>query len=27
VDIYTFVVEDFIIHDTRALHSDTLFLY
>lgn len=27
MDIYTFVVEDFIIHDTRALHSDTLSLY
>lgn len=27
MDIYTFVVEDFIIHDTRALHSDTLYLY
>src|SRR5215467_7251993 len=27
VDIYTFVVENFIIHDTRALHSDTLYLY
>src|SRR5450755_297663 len=27
VDIYTFVLENFIIHDTRALHSDTLYLY
>jgi hypothetical protein len=27
MDIYTFVVEDFIIHDTRALHNDTLTLY
>jgi hypothetical protein len=27
MDIYTFVVEHFIIHDTRALHNDTLTLY
>lgn len=27
MDIYTFVVDRFIIHDTRALHSDTLYLY
>jgi hypothetical protein len=27
MDIYTFVVEDFIIHDTRARHNDTLKLY
>jgi hypothetical protein len=27
MDIYTFVVQDFIIHDTRALHNDTLTLY
>jgi hypothetical protein len=27
MDIYTFVVEDFIIHDTRSLHNDTLSLY
>jgi hypothetical protein len=26
VDVYSFVVEDFIIHDTRSLHSDTLHL-
>jgi hypothetical protein len=26
MDLYTFVVEDFIIHDTRSLHSDTLTL-
>jgi hypothetical protein len=26
VDLYSFVVEDFIIHDTRALHTDTLTL-
>jgi hypothetical protein len=26
MDLYTFTVEDFIIHDTRALHNDTLTL-
>jgi len=26
VDLYTFVVTDFVIHDTRALHNDTLHL-
>ena len=26
MDLYSFVVEDFIIHDTRALHTDTLTL-
>jgi hypothetical protein len=26
VDLYTFTVEDFIIHDTRAVHNDTLQL-
>jgi hypothetical protein len=26
VDLYTFTVEDFIIHDTRAEHNDTLGL-
>src|SRR5258708_2383805 len=26
VDLYTFYVEDFIIHDTRSLHNDTLTL-
>ena len=26
MDLYTFTVEDFIIHDTRAVHNDTLRL-
>jgi hypothetical protein len=26
MDLYTFTVEDFIIHDTRAVHNDTLSL-
>jgi hypothetical protein len=26
MDLYTFTVEDFIIHDTRAVHNDTLWL-
>jgi hypothetical protein len=24
MDLYTYVVENFVIHDTRSLHSDTL---
>jgi len=26
MDLYTFTVEDFIIHDTRSVHNDTLSL-
>ncbi len=24
MDAYTFIVEDFIIHETRSVHNDTL---